>query len=349
MAAHARLTTAPRVTRPSDNALSELAAGLEDRFAAAAERAGAVEHRAILAGTAITLRFAGEALVPQVMPALAGGDGAAARPRAVGDGLTVCLWDTESTATALPRSPLMPRAGSVLAPDLDDGARALHFQVGESIVTFLDRARGIALVAAARARWPLWERAAPLRWLWQSWLAARGTALVHAAAVGLPGGNGCMLTGPGGSGKSTTAILCHRAGLLCAGDDYVLLDADALTAHPVYRSAKLDWRRADLLAEVRNPPDEEKALGFLDERTEPVGIGSILTASVGRRSRTAIADGSAVRALRDLAPRAVLQVPGGAAMFARLARVTRTVPCRQLDLGSDESAVVDAIVGHLRG
>jgi hypothetical protein len=319
------------------------AAGEFDRFAAAFDESASVEHTLSVAGRGVRLRFGGPAMVPSVLPALAHLEAPADTPIE----LAIDVWDTASTGRPLPSSPLLPASGRLLRPVWDWGSVAFNLQVSESILTFLDGGRRRALVIAAQPNLPLWERAAPLRILWQRWLAGHGVALVHAAAVACPGGSGCLLTGPGGSGKSTTALLCHRSGLDVAGDDYVLLDPASGTAHSIYRSLKLDWARRDLLAEVANDEREEKALGYMDRPALEVPVGSILLPAVSGGAATRIAAGSSAEALRSLAPRAVIDVIGGGDLFSRLAALARSLPCRRLELGVDEAGVVGCVKQHL--
>ncbi len=66
----------------------------------------------------------------------------------------------------------------------------------------------------------LHHRAAPLRGLFNWWLAGQGALAVHAACVGTPQG-GVLVAGPGGSGKSTLAAACLLDGMRLLGDDYV--------------------------------------------------------------------------------------------------------------------------------
>ena len=66
--------------------------------------------------------------------------------------------------------------------------------------------------------------------------------LVHSGAVGI-GGQGVLLTGIGGSGQSTTCLLCLEAGLDFAGDDYTafeLVGGSSARVHSLYSSAKVD-------------------------------------------------------------------------------------------------------------
>lgn len=76
------------------------------------------------------------------------------------------------------------------------------------------------------------ERSSPLRPLLTHWLARRGQFLVHAAAVGNSHG-GVLILGRGGSGKSTTALVCLEAGLDYVADDHCLVEGGS---NPVVNS-----------------------------------------------------------------------------------------------------------------
>jgi hypothetical protein len=59
-------------------------------------------------------------------------------------------------------------------------------------------------------------------------LAASGVAMVHAASVGR-NGDGLLLVGASGAGKSTAAMACLAAGWDYVGDDYCALHPDGTT------------------------------------------------------------------------------------------------------------------------
>ncbi|HUA77982.1 MAG TPA: hypothetical protein VMA86_09940, partial [Acetobacteraceae bacterium] len=88
---------------------------------------------------------------------------------------------------------------------------------------------------------PPWELGSPLR-LFLHWAyAAAGLRLTHAATLGYDG-QGVLIVGPSGSGKSATTLAGLLHGLDSAGDDYVLVEDDgrAVTAHALFRPLKQD-------------------------------------------------------------------------------------------------------------
>src|SRR5205807_9852223 len=98
-------------------------------------------------------------------------------------------------------------------------------------------------------------RAVPLRPLLGWVLASPGRHLVHAGAVGSEG-QGVLLAGSGGAGKSTTAVACVEAGMSYVGDDYVLLSTgEPPAAHAIYGTAKLDRRSLATLPDLASGAD----------------------------------------------------------------------------------------------
>ena len=220
----------------------------------------------------------------------------------------------------------------------------------------VDTERGRAVYFAPdAARVPSWQRSAPLLTVFHAWLAARGVSLVHAGAVGR-GSGGVLLVGRGGSGKSTTALACLRAGLGYASDDYAAVDlatAGAPRAHSLFATAKLHGDHArrfpDLAGAIANARDleREKALFLLDG----AGLGDrlllempvraiLLPRVVAERPDSRLVPTTAAAALLALAPSTVLQLPGaGAAALRAMAALVRAVPCFVLELGSDLHAI----------
>ena len=74
--------------------------------------------------------------------------------------------------------------------------------------------------------------------------------LRHGAAVA-EGGRAALLLGPGGAGKTTTALAAWNAGMDYLGDDYVLVRVGPhVTGARAYATAKADARTATLLPSV---------------------------------------------------------------------------------------------------
>jgi hypothetical protein len=200
-------------------------------------------------------------------------------------------------------------------------------------------------------RLPWWEVAAPLRnplfWL----LGNRGRFLTHAAAVGYDG-KAALIVGPGGSGKSTTALTCLLAGFDYLGDDYTVTSThDGPRVDCLYGSAKLSPRGVDGMDElVRDAAefaatDGEKLVvwpirTFPDRVVTSAAVEAILVPTITGEPATTLAPITKADALRALAPSSILQFPaGGAAALAAMARLVEAVPCRALLLGTDRRSI----------
>jgi hypothetical protein len=348
-------------------------AALLDRFALA-ERAGGSEDVTLeIAGHRVRLRFAGGGLAPRTVPALA--HLLSESPHV---DLTVYLWDSATTGVGMIPWPwptpielgpggFVPAAAAI---GLD-----VHCRVDNGAVSVLDLESGVAVLwirdAAGLSRS---DAAAPLRQVFSSWFAHAGLCVTHAAAIGREG-RGVLLGGRGGSGKSTTALLCLEAGFDYAGDDYVLVDVgtgDAPPrAHSLYATGKVMDASAGRFPELSRAFDGGSGAGARGEASAKRGADgardaveageksiAYLQAHVPRRlSRgfelvglllpvvtglqdTKLVEVSAAVGLRGLAPSTVFQHGGGGGgMFSSLARLATRLPCRRLELGTDLAGI----------
>ena len=211
---------------------------------------------------------------------------------------------------------------------------------------------------------PSHERAAPLRTLLGWALADQGLQSVHAAAVGRPDG-GVLLAGPGGSGKSSTALRCLAAGLGHLADDYCLVatgrttPSGVPTAHSLYAVAKLDGpadleRLPEFGASVTNfdrVGTEKLVIDVAREHADRIvtsfPIRAVVVPHVDPSGPTALVALPPAAALRALGPTTLLQLPGsGAAALRAMGDLVRAVPCFTLRLGPD-SHVAPALIADL--
>ena len=320
-------------------------------FDSAASGSGLVERNYRIANRFLRLRFAGPALLPLLTPALAHLELGRV---AVDPELIVLAWDSASTGTARP--PLGPQRKPgelIVRPLFRDGRFTAFAQPDERVLNVLDAEHGVAAFwADDAASLPYWEAGAPLRLILNWWLAPHGVQLVHAAALGTAAG-GVLLAGPGGSGKSTTALASLRAGLRFAADDYVLMTADPPHVYSLYGTAKLDTveRFPDLAPAVWNSDklDEEKAIVFVNRRAPEALITNfplraLLAPRVVNGADSSVRPIGAAEALRALAPSTLLQLPGGGDVtLATMTAVAERLPCYELKLGSDLDAVASCL------
>jgi hypothetical protein len=230
---------------------------------------------------------------------------------------------------------------------------------------FYDRQTGRCLVLLRDARaLPAWEFAAPLRSPFAHLLSPRDAAVAHGAAVGWEG-RGVILAGEGGSGKSTTALRCLLAGAEFLGDDYVIAQAGpgpGALAHSLYHFAKL---REDMIPNLpavaahRIPegtiPLEKPTFAlhpaFADRFRASLDIRAILLPRVAGRGPARIGPGdpaAALSARSALVEGTVAQIPGFPASGRRaLERFTASLPCHELQLGSEPGTIPGVIRGFL--
>jgi hypothetical protein len=210
---------------------------------------------------------------------------------------------------------------------------------------------------------PYWEAGSPFRPVLHSWLSGLGFQFVHGGAVGENGG-GVLLVGRGGSGKSTTALLCLNAGMLYAGDDYCAVDCDTpFYLHSLYNTAKLLPRDVDRFPELRpriwNPQalvehSSDKATFFLaDVAPDQMSLGfplrALLIPRVTAGTGTYLTPCGRLEALAAMAPSTVAQLPNaGQPDIERMAAIAAGLPSFILHLGSDLTQIPDVVRGVLR-
>lgn len=204
--------------------------------------------------------------------------------------------------------------------------------------------------------WPSWERAAPFRALLAAWLGRHGGCFAHASCVGKDG-RALLLAGPGGSGKSTTALLCAEQGWNYYADDYSLLElkGSEVLAHPFYNTAKLTSSSLGFFTgwmphHQGSDENGEKSIMSVHERRPSVlqggvaKVGMLLFPTVEgahERQHLELEPISPGEALRLLIPSSLLQVPTcGPSSFARLVTLVRQLPSMRLRLSHRAHDVV---------
>jgi hypothetical protein len=228
-------------------------------------------------------------------------------------------------------------------------------------VTLIDRATGRAVYFTESAeRLPYYETAAPLRALWHGWFSREGALPVHGACVGR-NGHAVLLTAPGGSGKSTTALLCLQDGFEYLADDWCLVRPSELpTTYSLYNTAKLRpenlHRFPALATRIHNFDrlDEEKATMFLhphfpSQLRRSARLKAIVVPTVTSHQDTTAQRVSSAEAWHALLKVTVHGVAGsGRELFDLLGKLARCVPVYSLRLGHDLSQVPRAIESILR-
>jgi hypothetical protein len=210
---------------------------------------------------------------------------------------------------------------------------------------------------------PYWEAGSPFRAILHAWLSKENLQFVHGGAVGESDG-GVLLAARGGSGKSTTTLLCLNAGMLYAGDDYCALDCnDPVYVHSLYNTAKLLPQDMDRFPHLReriwNPQSlqehsTDKATFFLgDLMPERMSSGfplrALLIPKVVAQTDTYLTPCGPAGALAAIAPNTVAQLPIAMQIdMDRMAVLAAKLPAYILHLGSDLTQIPDVVRSVLR-
>jgi len=341
--------------------------GMAEGFRRAAARAGTIERRFRIGGFSILLRFAGPGLIPVIVPALAHLE----QQDAGQPDFTIEFFDSGSTHSRPPF--LVDRFIDSIREkwwEFLDNRREIKdmnglrirsvYHLGPGIISTLDSQtnRAVYWVEDAESV-PYYEKGYPLSVLLNWWLGLKGRYFVHAASIGV-GENGVLLTGKGGSGKSTTTLACVMSGLEVAGDDYAAVDPGEDRAYSLYNTIKLktlgDVERFPGLAHrvcnldrVDESEQGEKAMVFLHQHfpaslTGTMKLKGILVPRIVDRAESNIARVSPAVAFRALAPSTVFQLPGNAHdAYRQLAQMVRRIPAYEITLGRNTEQVVTAI------
>ncbi len=240
---------------------------------------------------------------------------------------------------------------------VDNDEVGLHLGHDGALALF-DKANGRALWWFDTEQVATWHLAAPLRQILHWNCVRRGQALLHAAAV-TSGGRAALITGPGGSGKSTTSLLCHRAGLGFLGDDYCVVEPrnGRVDVFGLYRTAKLTERSQGFVASALEHPnievDQRKRAVFLpDAIAGPVAVDVLLIARVDEIGPSRRVSASRMQALAAAGPTSVLQQRGSAGLvLGILAAVVRSLPAEHLIVSRDVDQIplhIEAALRHHR-
>ena len=351
-------------TEPDLDALLLMCRDLDRAFVGA----GIVERFFAFGDHVARLRFAGDALVEPLTRAIAH----LACDESDEATLTIDVWDSVSTGVAL--SPLLTalvdavhgNPFALLTPRhelkaLTNARVAATYELGSGVFTLYDRSTNHAIYWVRDPdALPYYELGAPFRTTLNWWLSGRGVQCIHAAAVGREDG-ALLLTGKGGSGKSTTALACITSPLKYLGDDYCAFSIDGRPeVFSLYNTGKLrddvDVQRQPHFAPwIVNPDRErdEKYLMFLAEHARDrilsrAPLAAIVLPRVTGAIRPRLTAVSPALALKSLAPTSMFQLPGSSrGAFEQMAALSRTMPCYSLECGADLAATTSVLAGLL--
>jgi hypothetical protein len=309
------------------------------------------------AGKPTRLRIVGArlaGLIPRALAHLRVPD----RPASSGE-FRIDLWDESETGIGCPgcrahEDPAVPGNTEVSASGI------------QVITTFAQIKSGLDRKAQRIVGWignadllTQYDVGRPLHSQLLLWHRDRGLQALHAGLVGR-GEEGILLGGPGGSGKTTTALSCLQAGMAYLSDDYVVVDSNpggTPLCHSVYCSAHVEpkhlQRFPGLLPHAipGKLAREDKSLLLLSDLP-----GAILRSSVRLRAIvfpqvvdapvTRYRPASRAQALLRLAPSSLGLLPYPGALgdgFQALSALVDRVPVYWLDLGRDLEQIPRAV------
>lgn len=340
-----------------------------DAFNAAFERAaagaGGVEcHKFVIAGKRVLVKFAGPALVPYLLPAI----GHLESPFEGEPDLRIRAWDSASTGVPLPadvgdleahQERGMPGSwgrGPILSAYLRPDPGLSMFDI--------ERSAGVYWLPDA-AKTPYEDRSGPFRGILNWYMSRNGRQFIHGAAIGNDAGEGVLVVGRSGSGKSTTALTCLLAGMRYVADDYCLLEPGPTPrVHSLYASAKLHGdhlkRFPVLEPKLANPHriDLEKGVLLLRAHFPEHIINSlrplaVIVPRVTGEGDTEVVPTGRPRALAALAPSSLLQLAATRDESMRMmADLVRALPSYEIRLGTELEQIPNAItrlIGALGG
>lgn len=269
--------------------------------------------------------------------------------------LTICLWNGSQARPTLP-----PLDGSLLRSTHYCGHQEgdVYFHWFEAIpalsVLHLEKKRGYFVVPRSEGL-PWWVEGSPLQALLHIWLQHQGLQLTHTAAVGNEQG-AVLLTGKGGSGKSTTTLACLRAGFHYIGEDYSILEAGSEPrVWSIYHSAKWRPHTRTLFphyeAQIANPAqaDQEKALLFYKDLfpgqlRASLPIRAVVSLSVGQDARPRLQPSDPFSAIQHLMMSTLKQLPFcGPQTVQFFKNIGSSMNHFQLVLGKDLQANVEVL------
>lgn len=274
---------------------------------------------------------------------------------------TICFWDTAKGGQPLPALDwnLINANGY---QGVQEGLVFLHYFESIDALSVIDIEKKQAFyVVKDSEKLPWWVSGSPLQVILHVWLSKQGKQLTHTAAVG---NETCalLLTGKGGSGKSTTALACVQAGLNYLGEDYcVLSPSSEPTVMSIYQSAKWERQTRTLFPQfesyIANPIEaqKEKALVFYNDIFPKqiklqLPIKAIVSLEVGESDEPQLQIIDSLQSTKSLMISSLSQLPFLAInTIKHLHAISLALPCYHLKLGKKLALNIEKVRALLEG
>jgi hypothetical protein len=342
----------------------QLSTVLEEYFEEASMRVPVSETKLLVAGRRLRIRCLDEIHSRHLSMALSH-----LRNEFIGDGdFTINVWDGEVAGP--PSNSLLASYLQTLYRDWTTNCgtrgelRGFHspavpafYMPGPDVLNLVDAASGKAFfLKRDSSPLPYWEAGSPFRAILHCWLSTCGLQFVHGGAVG-ENGSGVLLAARGGSGKSTTTLLCLNAGMDYAGDDYCAV------LHSLYNTAKLLPQDLDRFPQLRqrifNPQalvenSSDKATFFLtdlapERMSSGFALRALLIPQVSGLIDTHLTPCGPAAVLAAIAPSTVAQLPNSTQIdMDRMVSIASKLPAFTLHLGSDLAQIPEVVRSALR-
>lgn len=264
--------------------------------------------------------------------------------------LTIDLWDQSESGIPPPysihlESDLSWKTSGGLLHAYVEGA-LLNFQQSSGATWFDRRSQQMTGWRASGAELEMVERSKPLPLLLPIWYYDRGVHILHAGLIA-QNGDGVLIGGPSGTGKSTTALRCLLSGFDYLGDDQFGLSVSAdgsFIGYSLYNGARLS---AELLGQLptfqryTSPGDllrDDKFLVLLSQVLpaqvkRAATLRAILLPRISQSAKSRLKPASKGEAMLRLAPTSFFTPFGSGALgFERLGQLTEQVPSYWLDM-----------------
>ena len=268
--------------------------------------------------------------------------------------LTIDLWDECKTKVRCQAHTIScDSKWNQITVQSSDG-RYLAQQLPNTL-TCLDRNQSHIVGSIAWSPWVfIYEFAKPFARLLLEWHNDQGIQVIHGGLVA-KNGQGALLVGKSGSGKSTSSLACLCGGLDFLGEDFVGLEITkegTVIGHSLYNSVFLERTHSKRFEELGSQvirgqhSNERKAAVLLSEGFRPqlmrsVPIRALVLPQVNESIiQSRFRSASKGEALLGLGPSCLFQIPSrGAGSFPKLAELATIVPSYHLELGSDLNAI----------
>lgn len=198
------------------------------------------------------------------------------------------------------------------------------------------------------------ESAIPLIMVFHLWFDNTPLFLCHAAALGTSE-TGVLLTGRGGSGKSTSTLSCLNTAMKIAGDDFVLVDSDKCIVYTLYGVTKLTIEQFDNLPHLKpliwntdQIPDEKGQVYinefFPDSMINQFKLKAILLPTITGLEDTFIKQCSKTEVIKALVPSSIWILKSSKKAVEKMNHLIAKTPAFRLMAGIDLNQIAPTLI-----